>query len=119
MTTVPLWIIVIVLLAPFVGLLLLIERVLFFLDRRGTNREAEQSVTNREADQFVGNGVRMMVAALTVVVLLVLGTGVVKAIELARFLFGGGLSFTKSVEVTAPGQDRGYYYRFKASYAYK
>lgn len=31
----------------------------------------------------------------------------------------GGWSFTKSVEVTTPGQDRGYYYRFKASFAYK
>jgi len=28
-------------------------------------------------------------------------------------------SFTKSVKVTAPGQDRGYYYRFKANLAYK
>jgi hypothetical protein len=29
------------------------------------------------------------------------------------------LGFTKSVNVTSPGQDRGYFYRFKASLAYK
>jgi hypothetical protein len=109
MTTVPVWVIVVVLLAPFVGLLLLIERAWIFLTRRGASREAVQSV---------GKGVRMVVAASAVIVLLVLGTGLVKVIELARFLFGG-LSFTKSVEVTAPDQDRSYYYRFKASYAYK
>ena len=28
-------------------------------------------------------------------------------------------SFTKSIAVEKAGQDRGYYYRFKASYAYK
>src|SRR5579859_5895434 len=36
-----------------------------------------------------------------------------------RFVFGSPWSFTKSVEVKKAGQDRGYYYRFKASYAYK
>lgn len=60
----------------------------------------------------------VVVGALGVFALFVLGTGVVKAIELTRFLFGG-LSFTKSVQIATPGQDRGYYYRFKASYTYK
>ena len=35
-----------------------------------------------------------------------------------RYLLSGW-SFTKSVDVKAAGQDRGYYYRFKASLAYK
>jgi hypothetical protein len=51
------------------------------------------------------------------IILLVLGTGLVLVI--AEFRALGGLGFTKSVKVTSPGQDRGYYYRFKASYTYK
>jgi hypothetical protein len=109
MATVSLWVIIIVLLAPFVGLLLLIERAWVFLTRRGASREADRSV---------GKGLRMVIAAIAVIVLVVLGTGLVMVIELAQFLFGGP-SFTKSVKVTAPDRDRGYYYRLKASYTYK
>jgi hypothetical protein len=105
MTTVPVWVIAIVVLAPFVGFLLLIERAWVFLTRRGSSREAVQSV---------GKGVRLAVIAFAVIILAVLGT----VIEAARVLFDG-VSFTKSVKVTTPGQDRGYYYRFKASYTYK
>src|SRR4051812_21130427 len=35
------------------------------------------------------------------------------------WLLFGLLSFTKSVKVNVPGHDGAYYYRFKASYAYK
>lgn len=37
----------------------------------------------------------------------------------SSFAFGTPWSFTRSVEVNKAGQDRGYYYRFKANYAYK
>jgi hypothetical protein len=54
-----------------------------------------------------------------VIILLVFGA------ELALPLIGevrallGGWSFTKSVEVISPDQDRGYYYRLKVNLAYK
>jgi hypothetical protein len=108
MTTVPVWVIVIALLPPFVGLLLLIDQAWIFVARRGASREAVP---------LVGRGVRVVVAA-SAIVLLVLGTGLVLAIKQARALLRG-VSFAKSIEVTAPGQDRGYYYRLKASYTYK
>ncbi|MGJ4953846.1 hypothetical protein [Bradyrhizobium sp. HKCCYLS20291] len=53
-----------------------------------------------------------------IIVLLAIGGGVLLRGIDTRVLFGGS-SFTKSVEVSAPGSDRGYYYRFKASFAYK
>jgi hypothetical protein len=53
---------------------------------------------------------------LVVVGLLLVGT--VFALANSRHFFSGW-SFTKSVDVKTAGQDRGYYYRFKASYAYK
>jgi hypothetical protein len=52
-----------------------------------------------------------------VIVLLVLGAGLLPVIDELRAF--GSLAFTKSVKVTSPGQDRGYYYRFEASLAYK
>lgn len=52
-----------------------------------------------------------------VIVLLVLGAGLLPVIDKLRAF--GSLGFTKSVNVTSPGQDRGYFYRFKASLAYK
>jgi len=61
---------------------------------------------------------RRVVVAIVVVVLLVLGTGLVLLIEEARVLFGGS-SFTKSVKVDAPGEDRAVYYRLKVNLAYK
>jgi hypothetical protein len=111
MTTVPVWLIAIGLLASLEAVILLIEKEwIIFIARGGASREAVQTV---------GKRVRMVVVgALGVTALLVLGTGIVSVIELARFLFGG-LSFTKSIQITTPGQDRGYYYRFKASYTYK
>ena len=81
MTTVSVWVIAIVVLAPFVGLLLLIERAWVFLTRRGSNREAVQSI---------GKGLRLAVIAFAVIILAVLGT----VIEAARVLFDG-VSFTK------------------------
>lgn len=56
-------------------------------------------------------------ALIGVIVLLVLGTGVVVALAELRAL--GSLGFTKSVKVTSPDQDRGYYYRFRVKLAYK
>ncbi|KJC40905.1 hypothetical protein [Bradyrhizobium sp. LTSP857] len=53
----------------------------------------------------------------TVVVLL--GLGLMLLFSQPWLVFGALFSFTKPVKVTAPGQDRGYYYRFKASYVYK
>lgn len=47
-----------------------------------------------------------------------LGLGLMLAFSQPWLLFGLP-SFTKSVKVTAPGEDRGYYYRFKANFAYK
>ena len=98
MTTIPLLVIAIVLVAPFIGLLLLIERAWVFLTRRGSGGEAVQSV---------GKGTRLVVIALAVIILVVLGSGLVMTVMLARNLFGGA-SYTKSVKVTAPDQDRGY-----------
>jgi hypothetical protein len=92
--------------------LLLIDQAWIFLARRGASGDAVPSF---------GKGVRMTIAALVVGFLLVLGAGLVLVIGEVRALhrFFGGVSFTKSVQVTTPGQDRGYYYRFKASLAYK
>jgi hypothetical protein len=65
-----------------------------------------------------------------VIILLVFGAGLAllligearvlltRVLLVPRVLLGGW-SFTKSVEVKSAGQDRGYYYRFKASLAYK
>ncbi|WP_145670032.1 hypothetical protein [Bradyrhizobium stylosanthis] len=61
---------------------------------------------------------KRVVAAIVGVVLVGLAAGLVLQIEIGRGLFGVW-SFTKSVKVTSPGQDRGYYYRFKASLVYK
>ncbi len=52
-----------------------------------------------------------------IVIALVLGAGLLVVNNELRAL--GNLGFTKSVKVTSPGQDRGYYYRLKASLAYK
>lgn len=60
---------------------------------------------------------RTVAAFVGTILILMLGAGTVLVIREFRAL--GGWSFTKSVEVTTPGQDRGYYYRFKASFAYK
>ncbi|TWC00719.1 hypothetical protein FBZ93_105519 [Bradyrhizobium macuxiense] len=62
-------------------------------------------------------GMKTIAAWLSAIIILVFGAGLVLVIREFRAL--GSLSFTKSVEVTTPGQDRGYYYRFKASLAYK
>lgn len=51
------------------------------------------------------------------IVVVLLGSGLL-LIGQPQLLFGL-LSFTKSVKVSAPGQDRSYYYRFKANFAYK
>jgi hypothetical protein len=104
MTTPPVWVIAVVFLGPFVGFLPL----WVFLARRGWSC--------REAVRSVAKGGRLVVIALAVTILVVLGTGLMLAVETAQT---GGFSFTKSVEVKKPGQDRGSYYRFKASYAYK
>lgn len=61
---------------------------------------------------------RRGVAAIVVVVLLVLGAGFALLTQGARVLFGGW-SFTKSVKVNAPGQNRAIYYRLKVNLAYK
>jgi phosphodiesterase/alkaline phosphatase D-like protein len=52
-------------------------------------------------------------ALIGAIVLLVLGTGAVVVLAELREL--GSLGFTKSVKVTSPDQDRGYYYRFRAN----
>lgn len=52
-----------------------------------------------------------------IIVLLVLGAGIVVVVAELRAL--GSLGFTKSVRVTSPDRDRGYYYRFRANLAYK
>ncbi|WP_420970807.1 hypothetical protein [Bradyrhizobium sp. B120] len=65
---------------------------------------------------------RWVVGAIVVVALLVIGTGlalVIGEVQALRRLFGGGASFTKSVEVKSPGQDRATYYRLKVKLAYK
>jgi hypothetical protein len=49
----------------------------------------------------------------------VLLVGGLFAIASIRHFLISGWSFTKSVEVKKAGQDRSYYYRFKASYTYK
>jgi hypothetical protein len=100
MATVPTWVILVVLLAPAVGLLLLIEQAWVRLP------------------PSVSNIVRKVLVALVVVGFGALGTRLVLVIMEARLLFGGR-SFTKSVEVTTAGPTRGYYYRVKASYTYK
>lgn len=52
------------------------------------------------------------------IVVVLLGSGLMLLFAQPRLLFGLP-SFTKSVKVTTPGEDRGYYYRFKANLAYK
>ncbi|MDH6259669.1 hypothetical protein [Bradyrhizobium sp. BR13661] len=52
------------------------------------------------------------------IVVVLLGVGLMLLIGQPR-LFFSRWSFTKSVQVTVPGEDRGYYYRFKAGYLYK
>jgi hypothetical protein len=61
---------------------------------------------------------RKAVAAIAVVALVALGTGLVLVIQGARS-FLRSASFTKSVEVNSPGQDRAIYYRLKVKLAYK
>ncbi|CUT12163.1 hypothetical protein BF49_3243 [Bradyrhizobium sp.] len=48
-----------------------------------------------------------------------LGLGLMLLFSQPWLVFGALMSFTKSVKVATPGEDRGYYYRFKASYDYK
>lgn len=60
---------------------------------------------------------RKVAVLIGVIVLLVLGTGVVLVIAELRAL--GGLGFTKSVKINAPGQDRAIYYRLNVNLAYK
>jgi len=52
-------------------------------------------------------------------VVVLLGLGLMLLFSQPWLVFGALMSFTKSVKVTTPGEDRGYYYRFRASYDYK
>lgn len=60
---------------------------------------------------------RKIAALFGVIVLVVLGTAVVLVLAELRAL--GGLGFTKSDAVSAPGQDHAIYYRLKVNLAYK
>ncbi|NEU97435.1 hypothetical protein [Bradyrhizobium uaiense] len=106
------WTYVLIFLGPAIGLVLLIDQVWIFFARKRANLEAILSI---------GKGVRMMIITFFVGAVMVLCTAavvVVEEVQALRDLFAG-TSFTKSVKVTSPGEDRGYYYRFKAGLAYK
>ncbi|MGJ4890670.1 hypothetical protein ACQR1Y_20910 [Bradyrhizobium sp. HKCCYLRH3099] len=60
---------------------------------------------------------KTLFSSIFAIVVVLLGLGLTLLFS-QPWLLLGALSFTKPVKVAAPGQDRSYYYRFKAGYAY-